>query len=208
MHQLIEKIKANPRLKKVVLHLMMHPVKTRPRLWLRLLQPFYLKRGKKSVIYRNVRKDLVPFKQFVLGNYSVVESFSTLNNAVGDIIIGDKSRIGISSLILGPAIIGNHVNLGQHVIVSGLNHDYQDIKTNASKQSYITKIISINDNVWIGANSIILPGVHIGEHCMIGAGSVVTKNIPSYSVAVGNPARVIKRYDFDKKIWVNIKTES
>lgn len=56
----------------------------------------------------------------------------------------------------------------------------------------------------IGANSVVVAGVEIGERCQIGAGSVVTKNIPPYSVAVGNPARVIKRYDPEKQAWVKI----
>ena len=56
----------------------------------------------------------------------------------------------------------------------------------------------------IGANSVVVAGVEIGERCQIGAGSVVTKDIPAYSVAVGNPARVIKRYDPEKQTWVKI----
>ena len=52
-----------------------------------------------------------------------------------------------------------------------------------------------------GANSVIVAGVHIGKRCQIGAGSVVTKNIPDYSVAVGNPAKIIKRYNFQNKTW-------
>lgn len=202
MHQLIEKIKANPRLKKFVLHLMMHPVKTRPRLWLRLLQPFYLKRGKKSVIYSNVRKDLVPFNQFVLGNHSVVESFSTLNNAVGDILIGDNSRIGLGNTLIGPVTIGCRVNLAQQVVVSGLNHNYESITTPIDEQGINVSAITIQNDVWVGANSTILAGVTIGEHSVIGAGSVVTKDIAPYSVAVGNPARVIKRYNFEQQKWV------
>lgn len=202
MHQLIEKIKANPRLKKFVLHLMMHPVKTRPRLWLRLLQPFYLKRGKKSVIYSNVRKDLVPFNQFVLGNHSVVESFSTLNNAVGNILIGDNSRIGLGNTLIGPVTIGCRVNLAQQVVVSGLNHNYESITTPIDEQGINVSAITIQNDVWVGANSTILAGVTIGEHSVIGAGSVVTKDIAPYSVAVGNPARVIKRYNFEQQKWV------
>ena len=55
--------------------------------------------------------------------------------------------------------------------------------------------IFIGNNVWIGANCCILPNVHIGDNCVIGAGSVVTKDIPSNSVAAGNPAKVIKKID-------------
>lgn len=56
----------------------------------------------------------------------------------------------------------------------------------------------------IGANCVVVAGVHIGKRCQIGAGSVVTKDIPDYSVAIGNPARVIKRYDINKQKWIRI----
>ena len=64
--------------------------------------------------------------------------------------------------------------------------------------------IKIENNVWIGAHSVVLPGVQIGNHSVIGAGSIITKDIPPYSVAVGNPARIVKRYDMDLKEWVKV----
>ena len=74
-----QRIKQNPALKKAVHRFIMHPVKTRPNWWIRLFYFVYLKRGKGSVIYRSVRKDLPPFNQFSLGCYSVVEDFCCLN---------------------------------------------------------------------------------------------------------------------------------
>ena len=62
----------------------------------------------------------------------------------------------------------------------------------------------IDEDSHIGANSVVVAGVHIGKRCQIGAGSVVTKDIPDYSVAVGNPAKVIKRYDINKQKWIRI----
>ena len=59
----------------------------------------------------------------------------------------------------------------------------------------------IEDESWIGANTVITSGVHIGKHCVIGAGSVVTKDIPDYSVAVGNPTKVVKHYDPCGQQW-------
>ena len=61
--------------------------------------------------------------------------------------------------------------------------------------------IEIADDVWIGANSIITAGVRIGRHSVIGGGSVVTKNVPDFSVAVGNPARVVKQYNNRTDSW-------
>ena len=199
----IQKIKANPRLKQRVLHLMMHPVKTRPRLWLRCLQFLYMKKGRKSVIYRSVRKDIVPFNTFSMGNYSVIEDYAIINNAVGDIMIGSHTRIGLGNTIIGPVTIRDKVNIAQNVVISGLNHNFENISKMIAEQGVNTKQITIEDNVWIGANCIILAGVHIGKHVVIGAGSVVTKDISPYSVAMGNPARVVKKYDFDIGEWLS-----
>jgi len=181
---------------------MMHSVKTRARKWLRCLQFLYMKRGKNSVIYRSVRKDIVPFNTFRMGDYSVIEDYSIINNAVGDIVIGNKTRIGVGNSVIGPVRIGDKVNLAQNVVISGLNHRYDDIETAIADQGIDTQEVIIENDVWIGSNSIILAGVHIGVHVVIGAGSVVTNNIPSYSIALGNPARVVKQYDFEKKQWM------
>ena len=196
-----EKIKKNPTLKKLAHNFIMHPVKTRPQWWIRLFSFTYLKRGKGSVIYRSVRKDLPPFRKFSLGKYSVVEDFSCLNNAVGDLIIGDYTRVGLRNTIIGPVTIGNHVNLAQNITVSGLNHNFEDVNTPIDLQGVSTSPIVIEDDVWIGANAVILPGVTIGKHSVVAAGSVVGKSIPPYSVCAGIPARVVKQYDFESKEW-------
>lgn len=200
--KLKEKIKQNPRLKQKLLFLLVHPVKTRPRRWLRSFQFTYLQRGKDSVIYRNVRKDLVPFNRFSLGQKSVVESFSTLNNMVGDIMIGDYTRIGLSNTVIGPVTIGNHTNIAQNVTISGLNHIFEDVTKTIAEQGVSTSPICIGDDVWIGANAVILAGVEIGKHSVIAAGSIVARSVPPYSVCAGNPAKIIKQYDFEKKEWL------
>lgn len=202
--EIIERIGSNSKLKQRILNLMMHPVKTRPRLWLRMLQFFYMKKGKKSVIYRTVRKDIVPFNSFSLGNYSVIEDYSILNNAVGNISIGDHTRIGLGNTLIGPVQIGDNVIIAQNVVISALNHKYEDITTCIINQGVNTDQITIDNDVWIGANSTILSGIHIGQHVVVGGGSVVTKNIPPYCVVVGNPARIVKKYDLNKNIWTSI----
>lgn len=170
----------------------MHPVKTRPNWWIRLFMKFYAKRGKKSIIYRSVRKDITPFNAFHLGDYSVIEDWSCINNAVGNVIIGSHTRIGLHNTVIGPVIIGNHVNIAQGVVLSGMNHSFNDLSKRIDEQKVVTSPIIIDDDVWVGANSVILAGVKIGKHCVIGAGSIVTKDIPDYTIAVGNPARIYK----------------
>lgn len=206
MRLLTEKIKNNPDLKRKLLHLMMHPVKTRPRLWLRCLQLFYMKKGKNSVIYRSVRKDIVPFNGFSLGRSSVIEDYAIINNAVGEITIGNHTRIGLGNTIIGPVMIGNNVILAQNVVISALNHKFEDVLMTINQQGVKTDQIIIEDNVWIGANSSVLAGVHIGEHVVVGAGSVVTKDIPPFSVVVGNPARILKVYDHKEQRWIKVKS--
>lgn len=191
-------------LKKILHRFIMHPIKTRPNWWIRLFFFCYLKRGKGSVIYRNVRKDLPPFHPFALGKYSVIESFSCINNAVGELIIGDYTRIGINNTLIGPVKIGNHVNLAQNVTITGLNHNFRDVTKRIDEQGVSTNLVTIEDDVWIGANAVILAGVKIGRHTVIGAGSVVSHDIPPYSICVGSPAKVIKQYSFDTNQWEKV----
>lgn len=191
----------NKRAKHFLHWLIMHPIRTRPRWYIRLLQFLYIKRGRHTVIYNSVRRDVVPFRRCIIGSRSVIESFSVLNNAVGDLLIGDDTRIGIGNTIIGPVTIGNKVNIAQHVVISGLNHNYEDITSPIANQGITATPITIADNVWIGANAVILPGISIGQHTVIGAGSVVTKDVEPYTVAAGNPARIVKMWDFEQQKW-------
>ena len=200
-----ETIKSNPSLKKLVLWLMIPTYDFRPRLWIRwFVNPIKIKRGKNTIIRFNTRMDILPFNKFQIGSQSLIEDFSTINNGVGDVKIGNNTIIGLSNVIIGPVDIGNGVMLAQNIVVSGLNHGYEAIDISPRKQPVSTKKITIEDDVWIGANSIITAGIFIGKHAVIGAGSVVVKDIPPYSIAVGNPAKVIKAYNFKTNIWEKI----
>ena len=119
-------------------------------------------------------------------------------------IIGNETLIGMGNTIIGPVIIGNHVILAQNIVVSGLNHEYRDVTIPIHEQKILTNPVVIEDECWIAANVVILAGVTIGKHSVVAAGAVVTKNIPAYSVAVGNPARVIKTFDFIKNQWERV----
>lgn len=152
------KIKSNAKLKRIVLNMIVHPVKSRPRFWIRLFLPFYLKRGRGSVIYGSSRKDIAPFNKFSLGKCSVIEDYSTVNNLVGDITIGDYTRVGIGNVIIGPVHIGNHVNLAQNITLSGIDHNYKDVTLSIDEQGVSSSQIYIEDYVWIGANSVITKG--------------------------------------------------
>lgn len=188
-----ENLKNNPRLKRLVDWLMMNQVQTRPRWYVRMLAPLYQHRGKHSVIHHSVRMDTPPYRKFHLGDYSVIESFCCINNAVGDVIIGDHTRVGLHNTIIGPVRIGNHVNLAQGITVTALNHNFQDSGRKIDEQGITTVPVSIEDDIWIGANAVILPGVTIGQHSVVAAGAVVTKNVPPHSLVAGVPAKIIRQ---------------
>lgn len=110
-----------------------------------------------------------------------------------DLKIGDNSGLGIQCEANGPVVIGKNVMMGPEVVIytGGHKFDRTDIPMIEQGGTGDTPVV-IDDDVWIGRRAIILPGVHIGEGCVIGAGAVVTKDIPPYSVAAGVPAKVVK----------------
>lgn len=202
---ILAKIKSNPKLKLLVLRMIAPKRNPRPRLWVRwFLNPLKHKRGKGATIRRNSRLDVFPWKKFEIGKLTTIESYCTINNGSGDVILGDRVRVGIGSVIIGPVKMGNGSGLGQHVFVSGFNHGYSDGKKNSSEQALDIRPTVIEDEAHIGANSVVLAGVTIGKRCQIGAGSVVTKDIPPFSIAVGNPARVIKQFNHHTGLWERV----
>lgn len=188
-----QQLQGSPHLKRLLDRLIMNQRDARPRWYIRLLAPLYQHRGRGSKIYGSVRMDTPPYRRFSLGHYSVVESYSCINNAVGDVLIGDYTRIGLHNTIIGPVTIGSHVNLAQGITVTALNHNFSDSSKRIDEQGVSTSPVTIKDDVWIGANAVILPGVTIGSHCVVAAGAVVTKDIPDNSIAIGVPAVVKKR---------------
>ena len=145
------------------------------------------------MIHCSVRMDTPPYRKFSLGDNSVIESFSCINNAVGDVVIGNHTRIGLHNTIIGPVTIGSHVNMAQGITVTALNHNFTDTEKRIDEQGISTTPVTIEDDIWIGANATILSGVNIGQHSVIAAGAVVTKDVPPHSLVAGVPAKVIKQ---------------
>ena len=188
-----ERMKGSPRLKRFLDWMIMNQRDARPRWYIRLLAPLYQHRGQGSKIYWSVRMDTPPYRRFWLGRKSVVESYCCINNAVGDVTIGDHTRIGIHCTVIGPVCIGSNVNLAQGITVTALNHNFEDTTKRIDEQGISTKPVVIGDDVWIGANAVILPGVTIGQHVVVAAGAVVTKDVPDNCVVGGVPAKEIKK---------------
>lgn len=191
--QIRERLKGSPKLKKFLDYLMMNQRDARPRWYVRLLAPLYQQRGQGSKIYHSVRMDTPPYRRFSLGRKSVIESYACINNAVGDVIIGDYTRIGLHCTIIGPVTIGSHVHLAQGITVTALNHNFADTNKRIDQQGITTKNVCIGDDVWIGTNAVVLPGVTIGSHVVVAAGAVVTKDVPDNCVVGGVPAKLLKK---------------
>lgn len=123
-----------------------------------------------------------------------------------NVIMNDFVHIGCTNYIE----IGNNVLMASKIYISDHNHGYYSGSNQSNPLTEPSKRIVNNDkkviignNVWIGENVSILPGVKIGDGSVIGANSVVTKNIPQFSIAVGNPAKIVKFFSFDRQEWIN-----
>ncbi|MCO5732330.1 acyltransferase [Rhizobium sp. SSA_523] len=110
----------------------------------------------------------------------------------GDIKLGDNVSVNPYACLSGRVTIGNDVRIASHVSIVGFNHGFDDLDTPIFRQPLTSKGIEIEDNVWIGANAVILDGVRIGTGSIVAAGAVVSQDIPPFSIAGGVPARVLK----------------
>lgn len=128
---------------------------------------------------------------FHCGNHVNIEHGASFTPGLS---IGDRSGVGVHCELTGPISIGSDVMMGPEVIIYTSGHKFDRTDISMMDQGFTdVKPVVIGNDVWIGRRVIIMPGVTIGDGCIIGAGAVVTKDIPDYSVAVGVPAKVIKR---------------
>lgn len=105
--------------------------------------------------------------------------------------IGERCRISIANSLN----MGEKVLLSPNVYITDCDHEYRNLEVPIIDQGVVQRgqTVSIGDGSYIGINAVIVGNVKIGKHCVIGANSVVTKDVPDYCVAVGSPARVIKK---------------
>lgn len=120
------------------------------------------------------------------------------------LIIGNHVRITARCRITcaGMIRIGDDALFGPDVFITDHNHGMDpEVVGGYSPQDITVKDVTIGEGVWLGQRVCVLPGVTIGAHSIIGVNSVVTRDVPPYSIAVGSPARVIKRWNAEKKCW-------
>jgi len=170
----------------------------------------YVEREFPSSISLWARLDIIPraphleLHRLSLGKNTLIESLCVICTWHGDVILKEGASIGISSIVLGPVLIGEGSACSQNCFISGQSHHYEDVSKNFLRQGVETRQVVIGKNVWIGANSVILPGVKIGDNSVIGAGSTIIEDVPAYSVVAGNPAKIIKQYDSETKQWKRV----
>lgn len=124
------------------------------------------------------------------------------------IIVGDGTWIGVrnSFASIDRIEIGKNVLFAGYVHITDHSHGYEDIDKPIKRQKLITKgPVIIEDDCWLGFGCEILSGVHVGRHAIVAARAVVTHDVPPYSIVAGNPAKVIKAYDFETKQWEKAK---
>jgi maltose O-acetyltransferase len=121
-----------------------------------------------------------------------------LINSGRDIDIGDRSGIGLNAFISGPLVIGRDVIMGPNCTFLSINRSTPSLERPMIEQGFkAPQAPVIEDDVWIGANVTVLPGRRIGQGSIVAAGAVVASDVPPFTVAAGNPARVIKHRSQD-----------
>jgi acetyltransferase-like isoleucine patch superfamily enzyme len=159
-------------------------------------RPFYI-RGKSSLAFS---------EGFTTGHAC---RFDLPGNRKETLIIGKNCEIGDNVHIVAheKVIIGDNVLMASKIFISDTNHgqytggEQSSPGTPPNKRPLITKPVMVGDNVWIGENVCVLPGVTIGDGSIIGANSVVNQDIPTNCIAVGAPARIVKKYNSNTLIW-------
>jgi len=148
----------------------------------------------RGVIIDGLSRDGIEFGDNVMiGPYSVIRA-SMLSNLGAGVRMGSNSSLDAYSCIgaTGPVTIGENVIMGQHISFHAENHNYDRVDIPIKHQGTRRKGIVLEDDCWVGSNTTFLDGSHVGRGCVIAAGSLVRGEIPSYSIVVGAPARVLR----------------
>lgn len=180
---------------------------TKRRLWKFAFK--YARFGKRSCIYKPIfvagKKNIYIGNNVQIMEHSRIEVLDKWGNQIltPKLVIGDNTSFEQHlHMTCGESItIGRECTFSSRVLITDIDHDYSKINTKVSYQPLITKSVKIGDYCFVGMDVKIFPGVNIGDNVIVGANSIVMSDLPSYTVCVGIPAKPIKRYNFEKKIW-------
>lgn len=157
----------------------------------------------------NVPSRVVIGKRCVLDRYASIHINAINPDTVPSLVIGDNVLIGTYSSIgcSNEIVIEDNVLLAPHVHLTDRNHSFEDVTLPINRQPAVSPgPIHIGADSWLGYGVQVMPNVRIGRHCVVAAGSVVTKDIPDYSVAAGIPAKIKKKYNFETSQWEKAKS--
>lgn len=167
--------------------------------------------GRGCLIYKPL---LFHNPQFVhIGNYTMIRPGARIEAIVFDesrppsLVIGSNVNIeqNVHLICSSRLVIGNDVTITGNCAIVDTKHPYDDVSDARKIGDRIDPSsfpVQIGENCFLGYGCVVLPGTSIGKHCIVGANSVVTRDVPDYSVIAGNPAAVVKRYDCQKQDWV------
>ena len=153
------------------------------------ITPLCISLGENVRIFKNCRIEGV----FNYNNIKFNPSIIVGNN----VSVQQNLHLTCANLI----VIGKNTAIASNVTITDIHHQYENIKIPIESQDILVQQVKIGENCKIYNNAVILPGCKIGNHVTIGANSVVAIEIPDYSVVVGSPAKIVKRYSFKTKLW-------
>jgi len=151
------------------------------------------KRGENVSFWSDV--DILHPELVSIGNDVAFHNGVFLSPCGERITIGDHCHFAPYSVLYGPLTIGNNVAVAAHVVFASIGHGYDRIDIPMVQQKAVKKEIVVEDDVWFGANAVIIGGVRIGAHSIVGAGAVVTHDVEPYSIVGGTPAKLIRKRD-------------
>lgn len=171
----------------------------------------FQKLGSNTMFYFPLRidgkKDIIIHDDVIIQSHSWIASISITPDKKSKLEIGKGCIIGNFNELYATKsiVIENNVLTADRVYISDNLHGYEnpDVPILSQPITQNGDGVRIGEGSWIGVGAVIL-GANIGKHCVIGSNAVVTHDVPDYSIAVGIPARIIKKYDFNQKKWIKV----
>lgn len=165
--------------------------------------------GVKNIIYENsslIVDSVKNGEKIELANNNIIASYAILKSHGGFVKIGNNNFIGEKTQIQGRGgvEIGDNCLIAANVFISSSNHDFKNPYLDTYLKKEVPKKTQIKDSVWIGTHSVIVAGITVEKFAIIGAGSIVTKDVVAYTMVAGNPAKAIKKFDHLKKKWLKL----
>ena len=171
-----------------------------------------------SIVMIDPTCDIRGIERMSFGKNVVIQKDCWLNIAFHNpapspmIVIDEGTNIGRRCTLSAAnrIFIGKFVLIAPNVFIADTQHEYQKLGIPIMHQGITTHNdrVTIGDETWIGINAVIMGNVAVGKHCVIGANAVVTKDVPDYCVAVGNPAKVVKTFDVKTRQWVKVEKKT